>query len=56
MSDRSVSDIENSEIEFPEGLKSIVDDVIQIQGRSMSIPTLSDSDFKNKIVSAWITL
>ena len=28
-------------------LKTIEDDVIQIQSRSMSDPTLSDIDFKN---------
>ena len=29
--------------------KSIADDVIQIQSRSMSDPPLSDIDFKNKM-------
>ena len=36
--------------------KSIEDDVIQIQARSMSDPPLSDIDFKNKMTWVWTTL
>ena len=36
--------------------KSIEDYVIQIQSRSMSDPTLSDIDFKNKMAWVWTTL
>ena len=36
--------------------KSVKDDVIQIQSRSMSDPTLSDNDFKNKGARVWTTL
>ena len=36
--------------------KSIGDDVIQIQSRSMSDPTFSDTDFKNKMAWIWTTL
>ena len=36
--------------------KSIADVVIQIQSRSMSDPTLSDIDFKNKMAWVWIIL
>ena len=34
---------------FKIGFKSIEDDVIQIQSRSMSDPPLSDIDLKNKM-------
>ena len=37
-------------------LKTIEDDVIQIQSRSMSDPTLSDIHFKNKMALVWTTL
>jgi len=40
------------EFNFQIDSKSIEDAVIQIQSRSMSDPTLSDNDFKNKM--AWI--
>ena len=36
--------------------KSIEDDVIHIQSRSMSDPCLSDIDFKNKMAWVWTTL
>ena len=36
--------------------KSIEDDVIWIQSRSMSDPTLSDIDFKSKMALVWATL
>ena len=36
--------------------KSIEDDVIQIQSRSMSDPTFSDIDFKIKMAWIWTTL
>ena len=36
--------------------KSIEDDVIQIQSRSMSDPSLSGMDFKNKMAWVWTTL
>ena len=32
----------------------IADDVIQIQRRSMSDPTVSDIDFENKMAWVWI--
>ena len=35
---------------------SIEDDVIQIQSRSFSDPSLSDIDFKNKMAWVWNTL
>ena len=41
---------------FEIDLKSIEDDAIQIQSRSMSDPTLSDIDFKNKMAWAWTAL
>ena len=44
------SEMMNSQIDS----KPIEDDAIQIQSRSMSDPTLSDIDFKNKTV--WTTL
>ena len=37
-------------------LKSIEDDGIQIQSRSISDPTLSDIDFKNKMIPILTTL
>ena len=37
-------------------LKSIEDEVLQIQSRSMSDPTFSDIDFKKEITWVWITL
>ena len=46
MSERGGSDIEGSHRTTQE---SIEDDVIQIQSRSISDPTLSEIDFKNKI-------
>ena len=36
--------------------KSIEYDVIEIQSRSMSDPTLSDNDFKNRMTWVWTTL
>ena len=36
--------------------KSIEDDIIQIQSRSMSDSPLSDIDLKNKMVWVWTTL
>ena len=36
--------------------QSIEDDVIRIQSRSMSDPTLSDIDFKNKMALAYTTV
>ena len=36
--------------------KSIEYDVIEIQSRSMSDPTFSDIDFKNKMIWVWTTL
>ena len=36
--------------------KSIEDDVIQIQSRSMSDPTFSDIEFKIKMAWIWTTL
>ena len=36
--------------------KSIEYDVIEILSRSMSDPTLSDIDFKNKMAWVWTTL
>ena len=36
--------------------KSIEDDCIQIQSRSMSDPTFSDIDFKIKMAWIWTTL
>ena len=36
--------------------KSIEYDVIEIQSRSMSDPTFSDIDFKNKMAWVWTTL
>ena len=35
--------------------KSVEDDVIQIQSRSMSDPTQSDIDFINKMTCLWTT-
>ena len=50
MSERVGSDIERpAVIEFLDQLKSIKDDIVQIQSRSMSDPPLSDIDFKNKM-------
>ena len=40
--------------EFLDRLK--IDDVIEIQSRSMSDPTFSDIDFKIKMVWIWTTL
>ena len=37
-------------------LKSIEDEILQIQSRSMSDPTFSDIDFKKEITWVWITL
>ena len=34
----------------------IADDVIKIQRRSMSDPTVSDIDFENKMAWVWTTL
>ena len=36
--------------------KSIEHDVIEIQSRSMSDPSFSDIDFKNKMAWVWTTL
>ena len=36
--------------------KSIKDDIIHIQSRSMSDPTFSDIDFKKKMALVWTTL
>ena len=36
--------------------KSIEDDVVHIQTRSMLDPNLSDIDFKNKMAWVWTTL
>ena len=36
--------------------KSIEDNVIKIQSRYMSDPTLSDIDFNNKLAWVWTTL
>ena len=36
--------------------RSIADDVIQIQSRSLSDPPLSEIDFKNKIAWVWTNL
>ena len=36
--------------------KSIEYDVIEIQSRSISDPTFSDIDFKNKMAWVWFTL
>ena len=41
---------------FQIDLKSTEEYVNQIQSRSMSDPTLSDIDFKNKMVLVWTTL
>ena len=46
----------DAETELFDPSKSIEDDVIQIQSRSMSDPPISDIDFKNKMVLFWITL
>ena len=43
-------------VKFSVDSKSIEDDVIQIQSRSMPDPTLSDIDFKNMVDLVWTTL
>ena len=43
-------------IKFEMDSKSIENNVIQIQSRSMSDPLLSDIDFKNKMAWVWTTL
>ena len=47
LSERVGSDIEQHRI--LNDLKTLLDDAIQIQSRSMSDPPLSDIDFKNKM-------
>ena len=44
------------EFKFQIDWKPIEDDIIQIQSRSMSDPTFSDIDFKNKMAWVWTTL
>ena len=59
MSERDGSGIErlrNWMMNFSIDSISIEDDVIQIQSRSMSDPTLSDIDFKIKMGWAWTAL
>ena len=56
MSERDGSDIQrlwNWTMNFLIDSKSIEDDVIQIQSRSMLDPTLSDIEFNNKMAWVW---
>ena len=41
---------------FETNSKSVEDNVIQVQGRSMSDPPFFDIDFKNKMAWVWTTL
>ena len=59
MSERDGPDIErrwNWMMSFLIDYKSIEDDVIHIQSRSMSDPIFSDIDFKIKMAWIWTTL
>ena len=59
MSEKDGTDIDglwNGMMNFEIDSRSIKDDLIQIQSRSLSDPPLSDIDFKNKMAWVWTTL
>ena len=46
----------DSDLEFSNDFESILKLIIQFQSRCMLDPSLSDIDFKNKMILVWTTL